>query len=174
MSVSRWKSWESSIFQHRMLDLSAAPIWCSGPGRFLQSIWSSVYIGISKAWVLIQVTECLSHRIDELACEHECKHRKGKASFFHVPVRGPTPEGVLQIGSGSSCFRESRKPLTGGPRGLGFSCLQMQSRQQPRLTIIRGIMLQYIWMSISTNIVYVLSSLSFWLLCIFIASFSDK
>lgn len=58
------------------------------PGSFLN--WTSVYTGVFKNWVLIQVSKCLSSRVDWLASEGEGKKAKGKASFPHVRLCGLT------------------------------------------------------------------------------------
>lgn len=39
------------------LDVSAVSVWCWRPGRFLESYWSSVYIGIPKKRVQIPAEE---------------------------------------------------------------------------------------------------------------------
>lgn len=73
--------------QSSRLDVSADPIRCQSPGRFPESYWSTVYMGILKELVLTLVKEYCRTRADELTRECEGSGQKVKFSspmFFNT------------------------------------------------------------------------------------------
>lgn len=77
----------------------ALPFWCRIWGEFPESWWSSVYVRIPKKYVLSQVKECVSNRLDEHARESEARPAKSKTPFFMGFYGGELPpESLAKFG----------------------------------------------------------------------------
>lgn len=61
------------------------PSWLDvSADQFLETCWSSVYMGTPRKLVLIKAAECHNKRTDELASENDRKQAKSKVSFPRV------------------------------------------------------------------------------------------
>lgn len=107
---------------------------------FLESCWSSVYIGrsqyIPKEPVLISMKERGTNMIDRLASQSESNQAKRETSFFLLPLIWATTEGFWPyIGSVSPSNNLVKKIPHRSSQWLVFSWFQIQSNWPPRITV---------------------------------------
>lgn len=83
----------SLVVQSTRLDVSAVPVWCWRPGRFLGAAGLKSMLESPVKLVLTLVKKCRSSRIDKLASDSGNELAKNP-SFFYILLCGLPPEGA--------------------------------------------------------------------------------